>query len=142
MISDVMGEHELVGVSDVSELCSCGVSSATWLEHLGDVALDLMNAPKPSAYRAPRPRAVDMSRTRQLLADLAARQDELRAQADAEGLYGFTERVEWLALMRTPDEHLAWERKWGYTPAVPIKRSQPTLEQLRVAEEWAERMAS
>jgi hypothetical protein len=136
-----MGEHELVGVSATSELCSCGVSSESWLEHLGEVALNGLNAPVMPPQNTPRSE-VDTSRTRKVLANLAARQDELREQADAEGLFGFTERVEWLTRMRTRDEHLAWERKWGYTPAVPIKRSQPTLEQLRVAEAWAERMAS
>ena len=37
-------DHTLAGVDHSHELCSCGVSSTSWLEHLGDVARALMGA--------------------------------------------------------------------------------------------------
>jgi hypothetical protein len=43
--------HDLVGVSHNSERCSCGVSSASWLEHLGEVAQNALGI-EPRA-RAP-----------------------------------------------------------------------------------------
>lgn len=45
--------HELVGVSRSGELCSCGVTDESWLEHLGDVAVGLMGVPRHRQTVAP-----------------------------------------------------------------------------------------
>ncbi|MCU1441107.1 MAG: hypothetical protein JWP85_2104 [Rhodoglobus sp.] len=56
--------------------------------------------------------AEDLERTRQVLAELAQRQEELGAQLDDTGLVAFVDRADWLLAHRTPDERLAAERRW------------------------------
>lgn len=55
----------------------------------------------------------DVEAARAVLAELAQRQEELRARLDASGLTSFEERVEWLRAHRSADEALAEERAWS-----------------------------
>jgi len=126
--------HELQGVSSSGELCSCGITSDSWLEHLGEIATDLVGATRSTAPS----RAVDAARTRRVLAQLAAEQDALGEALEATGLTGFVERSEWLIAHRPADRALAWERRWSPIPdARPMARLKPrrtfTEAQLRIA---------
>jgi len=54
----------------------------------------------------------DLERTRAVLAELAERQERLADELEATGRTGFIERADWLIDHRTPDEKLAWSRRW------------------------------
>lgn len=56
--------------------------------------------------------ADDLQRTRDLLAERAARQERLGRELDATGIRSFVDRADWLIAQRTPDEQLAWDRLW------------------------------
>jgi len=45
-VASEMAEHELQAVDRNGEWCSCGTVDHSWLEHLADVALNLMGAPR------------------------------------------------------------------------------------------------
>lgn len=64
----------------------------------------------------------DLKRTRALLRELGARQDRLGAALATTGLTDFVARAEWLAARRTPDEQLAWVRRWKRLPTERIVR--------------------
>jgi len=71
--------------------------------------------------------AADLLVTAGVLAELAQRQEELRARLDASGLTSFVERVEWLRAHRSADEVLAEERAWSrlyrrHGVSVPVVR--------------------
>lgn len=51
-----MAAHELVAIDAYGELCACGTKSPDHLEHLGHVALRLMDAPPARKGRARRDR--------------------------------------------------------------------------------------
>lgn len=102
----------------------------------------------------------DMIRTRVTLAQLQGEQERLAAELDAGTVRGFADRADWLIAHRTPDEQLAWRRRWRAlgvsfpepsihferpaSLAAPKRRRRMkfTPEQLRVAAEWAARQAA
>lgn len=45
MIAAAMAAHELVGLDAEGMLCGCGATSADHLEHVGEIALQLLGAP-------------------------------------------------------------------------------------------------
>lgn len=104
-IASVMEEHELAAVSFDGQHCSCGVVRDRLVEHLAQVALDVLSPVRVTA--------ADVARTKRVLRARQARNEELGRRADELGLTGFVERSAWLLTQRTPDERLADERRWG-----------------------------
>lgn len=51
MIAAAMALHELVGLDAEGMLCACGTKSVDHLEHLGEVALQLLDAPPVKSKR-------------------------------------------------------------------------------------------
>ena len=56
---------------------------------------------------------VDVLRTQVTLAGLQAQQDRLRDGLNRSGLTSTADRLDWLMGQRTPDEVLAWNRRWN-----------------------------
>jgi len=105
--------------------------------------------------------AEEVERTRQVLKELAQRQERLGVQLEGLKISDFVDRAEWLASQRTPDEADAHARHWGRLfrryrvplvrqhrnrprrtfASLSVPRPQPVFEpwQERVAREWAER---
>lgn len=54
----------------------------------------------------------DLLRTRVTLAGLQARQEQLRAGVNRSGLTSIVDRLDWLHAQKSPDEVLAWRRRW------------------------------
>jgi hypothetical protein len=54
----------------------------------------------------------DMIRTRVTLAGLQGRQERLRDGLNRSGLTSIADRLDWLHAQKSPDEVLAWRRKW------------------------------
>jgi hypothetical protein len=68
----------------------------------------------------------DVLRTRVTLAGLQARQDAIRAGLNRSGIDGTADRLDWLFSQRSPDEVLAWTRRWrdlGVARPEPIAES-------------------
>lgn len=66
---------------------------------------------------------VDVLRTRVTLAGLQARQDRLRDAVNRSALTSTADRLDFLIAQRSPDETLAWTRRWR---ALGVKHPQPT----------------
>lgn len=103
-VGTLMGAHVLVAVTAGSSRCACGESDVEFIEHLAEVALEVMGVPVLEIMPS------DIRRTKRVLAELAERQERLGRELEATGLTGFIERSEWLIAHRTPDEQLAWDR--------------------------------
>jgi hypothetical protein len=54
----------------------------------------------------------DVLRTRVTLARLQGRQERLRDGLNRSGLTSIADRLDWLHAQKSPDEALAWRRKW------------------------------
>ncbi len=67
----------------------------------------------------------DVLRTRVTLAGLQARQDALRDGVNRSGLTSVADRLDWLMSQRSPDEVLAWNRRWR---DLGVVRAEPTSE--------------
>lgn len=103
-----MAPHELIGIQHGSNLCLCGTTCTSWLEHLGDVALTMygLNWPvvgrKPSELTEPDPTAQDIRNARAVLYQMRIDQLALGRRADELGLIDFIDRSDWL-LANDPD---------------------------------------
>jgi hypothetical protein len=151
-INEAMTGHDLIGVSAGCELCSCGSKQPSFIEHAAEIALDSLLGLDASAT------AEDLARTRKVLAERAAEQEQLGRDLAATGLAGFVERSEWLIAHRSPLDRLAWDLKWArlglpapYLPAQLQLRSHrggkrapviPHDRQLQIAIESANRRAA
>lgn len=86
--------------------------------------------------------AEDLDRTRRVLAELAARQEHLGVQLAS--VSDFTIRSDWLIAHRTPDEQLAWDRRWRQLPkkrsprmtATPKRQPKLTADQVFEELDW------
>lgn len=54
----------------------------------------------------------EVIRTRVTLARLQGRQEQLRAGLNRSGLTSIADRLDWLHAQKSPDEALAWRRRW------------------------------
>jgi len=67
----------------------------------------------------------EVLRTRVTLAGLQARQDRLRDALTRSGLTSTSDRLDFLIAQRSPDEALAWTRRWR---ALGVTRPEPASE--------------
>lgn len=67
----------------------------------------------------------EVLRTRVALARMQARQDAIRSGLNRSGLESTADRLDWLMSQRTPDEVLAWNRRWR---DLGVARPEPAAE--------------